>query len=69
LLWRLRSFARIRPVRPPAERDTGVNVRIQPTEHAATALASDGFRPSEAILDLVSDLFVQIAREEGEADP
>ena len=55
------------------EGETGITARIQPTERAATALVKEGFRPSEAILDLVSDLLVEIAREEeeeeGEDDP
>lgn len=56
------------------EGDSEITARIQPTEQASAALTAEGFRPSEAILDLASDLLVEIAREDeglqaGEDDP
>jgi len=56
------------------EGNSGITARIQPIDDPAATLAKAGFRPSEAILDFVSDLLVEIAREEegheaGEDDP
>ncbi len=45
------------------EGDSDVLARIQPTERAAAALEPD-FRLSDAIFDVVSDLLVEIVREE-----
>ncbi|MDI3291945.1 hypothetical protein [Polyangium sp. 15x6] len=45
-----------------------ITARIRPTEQAAVALVDEGFRLSDTILDLVSELLVEIAREEEEDD-
>ncbi len=50
-----------------SEGDAEVTAHIRPTEQAATALVSEGFRLSESVLDFVSDLLVEIAQEDDEA--
>ena len=53
----------------PAEGNSSeITARIRPTEQAAVALVDEGFRLSDTILDLVSELLVEIAREEEEDD-
>jgi hypothetical protein len=53
---------------PSPEGDSGVTARIEPTPQAAAELVRQGFKLSDAILGVVSDLLVQIAREEDEGN-
>lgn len=46
----------------------GITARIQPIEQADAALVAEGFRLSDSVFDLVSELLVEIAREEEEED-
>ncbi|UQA60392.1 hypothetical protein [Polyangium aurulentum] len=50
------------------EEGSGITARIEPTEQAAAALAKRGLRLSDAILDVVSELLAEIARD-GEGEP
>jgi len=53
-----------------AEGDSGIITRIQPAEQAASTLAGRGFLFSDAVLNVVSDLLVELIRsEEGEEEP
>ncbi|WP_170229182.1 hypothetical protein [Polyangium fumosum] len=42
--------------------------RIEPTPHAPAELVRQGFELSDAILDVVSDILMEIAREEEGTD-
>ncbi|MDI1450767.1 hypothetical protein [Polyangium sp. 6x1] len=54
---------------PSPEGGPSVTARIEPTSEAAAELVGQGFELSDAILDVVSSLLVEIAREEGLEDP
>ena len=59
-----RSF--VVEVRASDETNGEVTACIRPTERAATAAIENGFRFSGGFLDVVSDLLVEIVREEDE---
>ena len=47
---------------------SGVTARIEPTPHVPAELVRQGFELSDAILDVVSDILMEIAREEEGTD-
>ncbi|MBK9260410.1 MAG: hypothetical protein IPM54_11310 [Polyangiaceae bacterium] len=53
-------------VRASDETNGEVMARIRPTEGAATGAIENDFRFSGALLDVVGDLLVELAREEDE---
>lgn len=59
-----RSF--VVEVQTKDETNGEVTARIRPTEGAATAAIENNFRFSGAVLDVVSDLLVEMVREEDE---
>jgi hypothetical protein len=53
-------------VLPQDETHPEILARITPTERTATVATEHGFRFSEAFMDVVSELLVEMVREEDE---
>ncbi len=51
-----------------AEKSSEFTARIKPVDHVPAALAARGFELGDAILDVVSDLLVELVREDDDVD-